>query len=171
MIASYVNNGKGSEALQLFDRMKKSGIEPDDVAFVDVLSACTHAGLVGEGYFHLRTMIRDYGIEPGQKHYASMVDLLGRAGRLERGRDLLTACPQTCYLGRLCLLLAKFIIMVTTSLGRWQLRRFWNRGLLISEPVFQLRISMQRRENGGRKRVGAMCEALLTTCLVKFFWQ
>ncbi|KAK6123234.1 hypothetical protein DH2020_043025 [Rehmannia glutinosa] len=83
MMASYAHNGKGLEALQLFDHMKKSGIEPDAVTFAGVLSACSHTGLVEEGYFHLNSMIRDYGIEPGQKHYACMVDLLGRAGKLE----------------------------------------------------------------------------------------
>ncbi|KAL1566303.1 pentatricopeptide repeat-containing protein-like protein, chloroplastic [Salvia divinorum] len=93
MIASYANNGKGSEALQLFDRMKRSGVEPDAVTFVGVLSACSHAGLVDEGYSHLQSMIRDHGIKPGQKHYACMVDLLGRAGRLEEAKTFIDSMP------------------------------------------------------------------------------
>ncbi|XP_047972839.1 pentatricopeptide repeat-containing protein At1g74600, chloroplastic-like [Salvia hispanica] len=93
MIASYANNGKGSEALQLFDRMKRSGVEPDGVTFVGVLSACSHAGLVDEGHFHLQSMIRDHGIKPGQKHYACMVDLLGRAGRLEEAKRFIDSMP------------------------------------------------------------------------------
>ncbi|GFP99384.1 pentatricopeptide repeat-containing protein at1g74600 chloroplastic [Phtheirospermum japonicum] len=93
MIASYAHNGKGLEALQLFDLMKKSGIEPDDVTFVGVLSACSHAGLVEEGYFHLNSMTRDYKIEPGQKHYACVVDILGRAGRLEEAERFIVNMP------------------------------------------------------------------------------
>ncbi|KAL0412066.1 UNVERIFIED_CONTAM: Pentatricopeptide repeat-containing protein, chloroplastic [Sesamum latifolium] len=93
MITSYAHHGKGLEALQLFDLMKKSGIEPDDVTFVGVLSACSHTGLVGEGYFHLNSMIRDYGIEPGYKHYTCMVDLLGRAGRLEEAWRFIVNMP------------------------------------------------------------------------------
>ncbi|KAK6123035.1 hypothetical protein DH2020_043217 [Rehmannia glutinosa] len=93
MIASYAHNGKGLEALQLFDLMKKSGIEPDAVTFAGVLSACSHTGLVEEGYFHLNSMIRDYGIEPGQKHYACMVDLLGRAGKLEEAERFIVNMP------------------------------------------------------------------------------
>lgn len=89
MIASYGNNGKGSEALQLFDHMKKSGITPDAVTFVGVLSACSNSGLVDEGYFHLSSMIRDYKIKPNQKHYACMVNLLGRAGRLEEAKTFI----------------------------------------------------------------------------------
>ncbi|KAL0373729.1 UNVERIFIED_CONTAM: Pentatricopeptide repeat-containing protein, chloroplastic [Sesamum radiatum] len=93
MITSYAHHGKGLEALQLFDIMKKSGIEPDDVTFVGVLSACSHTGLVGEGYFHLNSMITDYGIEPGYKHYTCMVDLLGRAGRLEEAQRFIVNMP------------------------------------------------------------------------------
>nr|AYM00496.1 pentatricopeptide repeat protein [Salvia miltiorrhiza] len=93
MIASYANNGKGSEALELFERMKRSGIEPDAVTFVGVLSACSHAGLVEEGYFYLHSMIRDYGIKPSQKHCACMVDLLGRAGRLEEAKRFIDSMP------------------------------------------------------------------------------
>lgn len=93
MIASYANNGKGLEALQLFDQLKISGIEPDAVTFVGVLSACSHAGLVDEGYIHLHSMIKDYGIEPGQKHYACMVDILGRAGRLEEAKRFILSMP------------------------------------------------------------------------------
>ncbi|KAI3454666.1 hypothetical protein Pfo_011329 [Paulownia fortunei] len=93
MIASYAHHGKGLEALQLFDLMKKSGIEPDAVTFVGVLFACSHTGLVGEGYFHLNSMISEYGIEPGHKHYACMVDLLGRAGRLEEAERFIVNMP------------------------------------------------------------------------------
>ncbi|KAK4437068.1 Pentatricopeptide repeat-containing protein, chloroplastic [Sesamum alatum] len=93
MITSYARHGKGLEALQLFDLMKESGIEPDAVTFVGVLSACSHTGLVEEGYFHLNSMIRDYGIEPGYNHYACMVDLLGRAGRLEEAQRFIVNMP------------------------------------------------------------------------------
>ncbi|KAL3640586.1 hypothetical protein CASFOL_015554 [Castilleja foliolosa] len=93
MITSYAHNGKELEALQLFDLMKNSGIEPDDVTFAGVLSACSHAGLVEEGYFHLNSMIRDYKIEPGQKHYACVVDILGRAGRLVEAERFIVNMP------------------------------------------------------------------------------
>lgn len=93
MIASYAHHGKGLEALQLFDLMKKSGVEPDGVTFVGVLSACSHSGLVDEGYFHLNSMIRDYRIEPGLKHYGCMVDILGRGGRLEEAERFIGNMP------------------------------------------------------------------------------
>ncbi|KAK4381549.1 Pentatricopeptide repeat-containing protein, mitochondrial [Sesamum angolense] len=90
MITSYANHGKGLEALQLFDLMEKSGTEPNDVTFVGVRSACSHTGLVGEGYFHLNSMIKDYGIESGYKHYKALwwIFLAVRAGRLEEAQRL-----------------------------------------------------------------------------------
>ncbi|KAG8379182.1 hypothetical protein BUALT_Bualt07G0061600 [Buddleja alternifolia] len=93
IIASYAHHGKGSDALHIFDLMKKSGIEPDDVTFVGVLSACSYAGLVEEGYIHLSSMFKDYGIHPGYKHYTCMVDLLGRAGRIEEAERFILNMP------------------------------------------------------------------------------
>ncbi|KAL0395555.1 UNVERIFIED_CONTAM: Pentatricopeptide repeat-containing protein, chloroplastic [Sesamum calycinum] len=88
----------GSSLIMMYSKCGSIGdckirIEPDDVTFVGVLSACSHTGLVGEGYFHLNSMIRDYGIEPGYKHYTCMVDLLGRAGRLEEAHRFIVNMP------------------------------------------------------------------------------
>ncbi|XAR50058.1 hypothetical protein NMG60_11004283 [Bertholletia excelsa] len=89
MIASYAQHGKGAEALRIYDLMRESGIKPDSVTFVGVLSACSHSGLVEEGYFHLNSMVKDYGIEPGHRHYTCMVDLLGRSGRLKEAESFI----------------------------------------------------------------------------------
>lgn len=60
---------------------------------VGVLSACSHSGLIDMGmeYFHL--MDRDYGITANSKHYTCMIDLLGRAGRLEEALNLMKDMP------------------------------------------------------------------------------
>ncbi|XP_048329913.2 pentatricopeptide repeat-containing protein At1g74600, chloroplastic [Ziziphus jujuba] len=93
MIVSYAKNGRGAEALRVYEIMKKEGIKPDSVTFVAVLSACSHSGLVEEAHFHLHSMAKDYGIEPGYRHYACMVDLLGRAGRLEEAERFINDMP------------------------------------------------------------------------------
>ncbi|KAI5683749.1 hypothetical protein M9H77_04977 [Catharanthus roseus] len=93
MIASCAQHGKGAEALHTFELMKKSGAKPDSVTFTGVLSACSHSGLVEEGYFHLQSMKKDYGIEPNYRHYCCMVDLLGRAGRLEEAEKFINDMP------------------------------------------------------------------------------
>ncbi|EEF35943.1 pentatricopeptide repeat-containing protein, putative [Ricinus communis] len=48
MIIAYGNHGLGMEALLLFDNMLADGLEPDDVTFICLLSACSHSGLVKE---------------------------------------------------------------------------------------------------------------------------
>ncbi|CAN4107504.1 unnamed protein product [Withania somnifera] len=93
MIVSCAQNGKGGDALQVYELMRNSGIKPDLVTFVGVLSACSHAGLVEEGYFFLNSMMKDYGIEPGYRHYACMVDLLCRAGRLTEAERFISEMP------------------------------------------------------------------------------
>ncbi|KAJ8452339.1 hypothetical protein Cgig2_006144 [Carnegiea gigantea] len=93
MILGYAQHGKATEALRLYEAMKNEGIRPDSITFVGVLSACSHNGLVDEGYFHLNSMSKCYGIEPGLRHYACMVDLLGRSGRLKEAEKFIRDMP------------------------------------------------------------------------------
>ncbi|XP_010678537.1 pentatricopeptide repeat-containing protein At1g74600, chloroplastic [Beta vulgaris subsp. vulgaris] len=93
MIVSCAQHGKGAEALKLYEAMKSEGMKPDSVTFVGVLSACSHAGLVEEGYSHLSSMSKDYSIEPHLRHYACMVDLLGRSGRLKEAENFINNMP------------------------------------------------------------------------------
>ncbi|CAN1260082.1 Pentatricopeptide repeat-containing protein At4g16470 [Linum perenne] len=57
-----------------------------------VLSACSHGGLIDQGWAYFLSM-KDYGIEPKGKHYAAMVDVLGRAGRLQEAYNLVLSSP------------------------------------------------------------------------------
>ncbi|KAF3437705.1 hypothetical protein FNV43_RR20461 [Rhamnella rubrinervis] len=93
MIVSYAQHGKGAEALRVYELMRSEGISPDSVTFVAVLSACSHSGLVEEAYLHLHSMATDYGLEPSYRHYACMVDLLGRAGRLKDAERFINDMP------------------------------------------------------------------------------
>ncbi|KAJ4824214.1 hypothetical protein Tsubulata_013073 [Turnera subulata] len=93
MIVSYAQHGKGVEALRIYDQMREQGIRPDSVTFVGVLSACSHSNLVDEGYYYFDSMIKDFGIEPINRHYACMVDLLGRSGRLREAEKLINSMP------------------------------------------------------------------------------
>lgn len=93
MIAALGHHGHGREAIELFDRMIGEGIFPDRIAFLTVLSACNHAGLVDEGFRYFESMKRDFGISPGEDHYARLIDLLGRAGRIGEARDVIKSMP------------------------------------------------------------------------------
>ncbi|XP_042007299.1 pentatricopeptide repeat-containing protein At1g50270-like [Salvia splendens] len=82
LIHGVAMNGDAMDALSLFSEMLSSGVRPNEVTFIAVLSACSHGGLVSEGREVFEAMERDYGVRPGVDHYGCMVDMLGRAGRL-----------------------------------------------------------------------------------------
>ncbi|XP_073026644.1 pentatricopeptide repeat-containing protein At2g20540-like [Primulina eburnea] len=84
MIAGLAQHGKAHEAIELFLKMQGEKVEPNEITFVSILSACGHAGLVDEGLKYFDTMRNNYRIEPGIEHYGCLVDLLGRTGNLDR---------------------------------------------------------------------------------------
>lgn len=93
MINGFALHGLGKQALALFSHMHIDGIRPDDITFIGVLSACSHAGLVQEGRHHFQNMYERYGIIPQSEHYGCMVDLLSRAGMLEEAERLIQDMP------------------------------------------------------------------------------
>ncbi|KAL6287179.1 hypothetical protein ACE6H2_011569 [Prunus campanulata] len=93
LISGYARNGQGHEALSLFSQMKLQGQLPDHVTFVGVLSACSHAGLVDEGFQHFKSMTKVHGLAPRMEHFSCMVDLLGRAGKLNMIEDFINKMP------------------------------------------------------------------------------
>ncbi|GAB4855663.1 hypothetical protein Ancab_024285 [Ancistrocladus abbreviatus] len=93
IMIGYGRHGYGKEAAQLFDEMVRSGIKPDRVVFMAVLSACSHAGLVDDGLKYFELMVGEYNVTPDQEIYGCMVDLLGRAGRLEEAYELIKSMP------------------------------------------------------------------------------
>jgi len=89
MISCFTVQGDGRKALELFWDMLRSGVVPNSVTFVSVLSACSHAGLIEEGRQLFGTMREMYGIDPQLEHYGCMIDLLGRGGLLEEAEALI----------------------------------------------------------------------------------
>ncbi|CAI0542236.1 unnamed protein product [Linum tenue] len=92
LILGYGLSGNVSVALQLFDHMLRRRFKPNEVTFLGVLSACAHGGLVEQGR-RCFDMMRDQGVVPELKHYANMVDCLGRAGRLEEAERFVEEMP------------------------------------------------------------------------------
>uniref|UniRef100_A0A7N0TA22 Pentatricopeptide repeat-containing protein n=1 Tax=Kalanchoe fedtschenkoi TaxID=63787 RepID=A0A7N0TA22_KALFE len=94
LICGLAQNGHGQEAVSLFkmidqkqEQEKEDGtgsvpIRPNEMTFTAVLSACAQAGLVQEGqkYFNL---LKNSAMEVKIQHYGCMVDLYGKAGRLD----------------------------------------------------------------------------------------
>ncbi|ESQ48274.1 hypothetical protein EUTSA_v10022175mg [Eutrema salsugineum] len=87
-------HGLGKEALSLFDSMRDTGVNTDEVTFLAVLSACSHSGLVDEGKQVFNSMARgDFEVIPRIDHYNCIADLLARAGYLDEAYDLVNKMP------------------------------------------------------------------------------
>ncbi|XP_065848712.1 pentatricopeptide repeat-containing protein At4g30700 [Euphorbia lathyris] len=93
MISGYGLHGHGHKALELFYEMLNSNITPTKASFLSVLYACSHAGLVREANEIFHCMVHDYEYEPLAEHYACMVDILGRAGKLQDALQFIKGMP------------------------------------------------------------------------------
>ncbi|GFQ06081.1 pentatricopeptide repeat-containing protein at2g27610 [Phtheirospermum japonicum] len=93
MISGYAQHGYGEKALKVFDEMLKRKLETDEITFIGVLSACTHAGFVNEGEKYYNMMVNDLRISPTMEIYSCMVDLYSRAGMLDRAMGVITEMP------------------------------------------------------------------------------
>ncbi|XP_062204763.1 pentatricopeptide repeat-containing protein At2g22410, mitochondrial-like [Phragmites australis] len=93
MIMAHALHSQSEEALRLFQQFKETGIVPDEITYIGVLSACSHSGLVSEGRCRFKEMKMVYGIEPRAEHYACLIDLLGKVGLLEEAFEVARSMP------------------------------------------------------------------------------
>ncbi|RWR83535.1 pentatricopeptide repeat-containing-like protein [Cinnamomum micranthum f. kanehirae] len=93
MLGVFAQHGLGKEAIRIFDEMVVGGMKPNAITFVSLLMACSHAGLVEEGLDYFNSMKKMYRIEPQQEHYSCVIDLLGRAGRIEEAEEFVNKMP------------------------------------------------------------------------------
>ncbi|XAR48164.1 hypothetical protein NMG60_11030896 [Bertholletia excelsa] len=90
VICGSAQHGFGKEALEIFERMKETGVRPNELTFTGVLSACAQAGLVEEGRRYFK-MLEEYRLKPTIHHYGCMVDMFGKAGLLEEAYELINS--------------------------------------------------------------------------------
>ncbi|CAL5067078.1 unnamed protein product [Urochloa decumbens] len=93
LIVGLAVNGFGKQALELFGVMERKKLVPTEITMVGVLYACSHCGLVDDGFMYFDRMKEEYGITPRIEHLGCMVDLLGRAGKVEEAYDYIVNMP------------------------------------------------------------------------------
>lgn len=93
MIIGLGIHGRGSEALLFFRQMLNEGFRPDPITFLGLLCGCSHQGLIEEGVRCFQMMSSEFNLTPGIKHYGCMVDLFGRAGKLESALQFIATSP------------------------------------------------------------------------------
>ncbi|XP_009619021.2 putative pentatricopeptide repeat-containing protein At1g69350, mitochondrial [Nicotiana tabacum] len=92
MIGGYGTHGQIDAAISLFHEMVNSGIKPNDIILTNILSACSHTGYLDEGKYFFNLMI-NLNIEPKPEHFACLVDLLSRAGDIDKAYEVITSMP------------------------------------------------------------------------------
>lgn len=93
MIMGCAQNDQAREALDVFEEMRREGVDPNEVTLVCVLYACSQGGFVEEGWNYFSSMTEIFGIHPIEDHYVCMVILLGRAGRIKEAEQLILGMP------------------------------------------------------------------------------
>ncbi|CAN6689569.1 unnamed protein product [Malus baccata var. baccata] len=83
----------GMWALTLFNRMTRTGVEPDERTFTGLLSACSHSGMLQKARHFIKFFCGRKSVEVKLEHYACMVDALGRSGELEEAEELIKNMP------------------------------------------------------------------------------
>ncbi|KAJ0982335.1 hypothetical protein J5N97_010590 [Dioscorea zingiberensis] len=91
LIAS-AQHGHTRTAFDRFALMDRAGFHPNFITFLCLMTACSHAGLVDDGKRYFDLMV-SRGVEPGPQHYACMVDLLSRVGRLREAVEFIERMP------------------------------------------------------------------------------
>ncbi|RYQ81999.1 hypothetical protein Ahy_B10g100580 [Arachis hypogaea] len=93
MIDCYGKYGMIDSSLELFRKLQEQGLQPNEVTFTCLLSACSHSGSVQKGLEIFRLMKEHYGIEATLQHYACVVDLFCRSGKTVEAYEFLKTMP------------------------------------------------------------------------------
>nr|UPT48419.1 pentatricopeptide repeat protein AaPPR56 [Agave angustifolia] len=93
MMCGYAVNNQGDEGLQLFEQMRKLGIQPNSDTFFAVLESCAADEAIEEAFIHFVSMGKDYGIQPGIQHYIGLIEVLGKSGHLSEAVEFIEKLP------------------------------------------------------------------------------
>ncbi|CAN1137954.1 Pentatricopeptide repeat-containing protein At5g04780, mitochondrial [Linum perenne] len=93
IISAFAKHSRSLEVMVLFEKMQQAGMEPDEVTYISVLSACGHMGLVDESRAYFRLMTEYHNLSANVLHYSCMVDVLSRAGVVHEVNELMKNMP------------------------------------------------------------------------------
>lgn len=93
MISGFARHACALEAMILFEKMQQIGFLPDDISYLSVLNSCSHMGLHEEGQKYFNLIVKQHNVSPNVFHYSCMVDILGRAGLVQKAHELIESMP------------------------------------------------------------------------------
>ncbi|KAH7433697.1 hypothetical protein KP509_07G081900 [Ceratopteris richardii] len=94
LIAGYALHGAYGQAIKCLENMKKQGFKPDSGIFLNILTACSHSGLMDKGWGLFKVMVTEYKVKPSLEHYNCIINLFSKAGHMNEAADLLHAISE-----------------------------------------------------------------------------
>ncbi|KAI5082512.1 hypothetical protein GOP47_0002255 [Adiantum capillus-veneris] len=93
LITGYALLGDSENAFHISKGMEEEGFKPDSASFLGILYACNHEGVTdrAETYFHIECC--EQKVIPSIEHLTCVVDMLGRAGQLDRALLIVREIP------------------------------------------------------------------------------
>ncbi|XWS32156.1 hypothetical protein CRYUN_Cryun23aG0136800 [Craigia yunnanensis] len=129
ILGAYSFHCLSKENIIVFEEMLATGVKPDQIAFLGILSTCSHGGLVNEGLHYFYIMMNDYRIVPDSEHHTCLVDLLGRAGLVDEAFNVLASHPIACTPDTLGAFIGACNIHGNITLAKWAAEK-----LVVLEP-------------------------------------
>jgi len=94
VIMGLARNSRAVESLAIFNQLlMNQSLKPDRVTLMGILVACCYAGFVNEGIQIFSSMEKAHGVNPGNEHYACIIELLCRVGMINEAKDIADKIP------------------------------------------------------------------------------
>ncbi len=119
-------HGHGKEALKHFQQICEKGVQLNDIIFICLMLACSHASLVDESMHCYVSMTIVYMIFAKLEHYTYMVDLLACVDHLQAAENMIKAMPYESHVATWKALLGFAKFMVMWRLEKMLLNKFLN---------------------------------------------
>ncbi|KAH7307843.1 hypothetical protein KP509_22G079900 [Ceratopteris richardii] len=119
LIAGYAQQGHCEQAIICLEQMQEEGLSPDHTIFSSLLNACSHLGRVDEGHMYFALLTKRFGVKPDLEHYTCIVDLLGRAGHIDKAVRVIQEMPYSNNIEVWSALLAACRQWGNTYIGKW----------------------------------------------------
>ncbi|KAH7296803.1 hypothetical protein KP509_26G039600 [Ceratopteris richardii] len=93
IISVHAQHGNDDMVLELLCRMQAEGVLPNENTLSNILCMGSHGGAVRDCFGFWSIMINNHDIYPTVEHFDCMVDMLGRAGQLDKAESLINMMP------------------------------------------------------------------------------
>ncbi|KAH7446325.1 hypothetical protein KP509_01G051500 [Ceratopteris richardii] len=92
IISAYTYQGDFEGVLSLITKIKDVEMLFDEIGFLAMLTACSHAGLITEGQSYCN-YFKQHGVSFNLEHFNCLIDLFSRAGQLLKASALIESMP------------------------------------------------------------------------------